>query len=1619
LAAPKSPVPHEEVVQPLVSSATLAEKYALTDSWNRVSITDIDEQCNALLLACSSALKAESPFLIECDLAVTEQHILKAQHQEAVATKVEGRFAVPPNNDLPKLEDMISLSPLTAPGEVISRAPSPPESPTSNLEEHQHATSRLLESTKAHATRDDCIKRPKTPVVLEELDLAFLESFNLLSTLSDGFLQDAEIYPDADGSQCFQRSTPNVFLPLVDGRQPGEELQYLDTITDHTLSVSSKDQLALRSANHDNVAVVKLPSSPPSGFDSVADLNLSVSTQDHVDISPNQNGNAVVVKLPARPVYQEVQTPASNVKPSMQASIEALDVAVVFGAASENWADDNEELEALTAEATSLEGIEEAPPLSEIPNQDVAVGIDMIQPAALPLKVDDVVALSTQKDFDVLSPAEKARTTFVPESIRQHAAPYAQTQIDQLVTTQGLDRRLVELQVLWSNKVTASKTERMSSGNTRKILKQGNPNGFWHRMIGHETSKNAAPSVKENVEDTKDDNEVQVCERKHHINFLGQWCPSKSNTTPAVSYWAIYNGYWNGRVLDAISFKGVVCAQAAKRVDPVEYDGDLSLPPQLTGDKLRNFVTGRVNIAYKPVGTWQCDQYTADEDVPSHVGALPHLAALLDDYGRPVDCPGLQLPYVMGSNEVRTGQAPPKTNMIMVRALDTRGGTPLRGFFYFCPNGNLAWKLQRRLPASKPNTIPSRIAEIVEDVTDQNSGENADVVDALKASGTLEPDHSTEKIRAATNKPISENADAFGSTEAFNASYIPLQEDEVRQNGIEDVPLAATEGMESVQASTLEGDHPSILDTDQNRTMGPQKKLEDADAWFDEYREKRRLQKGPHERYMHPDDWYIHWKARIDDELAAYTKEHGHPPARQLDRVRLGLSPYVSGEECRASMLAFCPSAIRRAFLKSHETSKPSLSEASGQAKEVEIPCTSSRKKAITPAKIPKNKKVTQKAKAQDISTPTKSGKIPLLQKSKFSTFSKPKESRDATTPNKADAPEISADEYVAAMVGKGEDFEFGSEEHTAFVKQQEELMASFESPLARKNSGRDFSAEKMFASTEVDEVIESPAGNIGSWVMNENGEFKTPYKPPLTKKAGPFTAVTPQNVFTTQPLEAEFDPRAKRPCTTEAETSQLTPCKPSKIRKQSRMITSDSPRALPAFSTPITTPKINTTRVDESWRREQLAVGGKPQPADANNAKANVMEETSNVGSDQSVNMDTPRQSLPSLTQPTATSENPALDLLFQYGDEEKVAEVQRIMAAASADALELPECKEAMNAHEDASMQVRKQHASHSPRSSTARQPQAVEGFLITESDDESMAEGNDSLVEVGSVPDPEPRQDIDSRVQTQLANVVSAAHDTASQRDQEHDDHENEVQESLSDNELDNDPEVANCLLSADEVAARTRTWTEKYRISDDSKHLTEAEENEVANKFIYDGFMGRLLARQPQAKTIMSSEKVQDLEKDATYKAKEPDTRKTVQEPETRASSPDDSHLTSTGPSTVPHTRETSNETAATAATATTSGDGEPVAQQEVAEKGLTPSDDPAPKIEHTENKHKQSSEPSIKSLYSAFPFKYSTTQASAAAPVTIAPTPTPRYTLRHVALAVACGFGLKLLWDKTP
>ncbi len=1613
MVAPKSPVPHEEVVQPLVSSATLAEKYALTDSWNRVSITDIDEQCNALLLACSSALKAENPFLIECDLAVTEQHILKGQRQEAVATKVEGRFAVPPNNDLPKFEDMISFSPLTAPGEVISRAPSPPESPTSNLEEHQHATRRLLESTKARATRDDCIKRPKTPVVLEELDLTFLESFNLLSTLSDGVLQDAEIYPDAHGSQCFQRSTPNVFLPLVDGRQPGEELQYLDTITDHTLPVSSKDQLAFRSANHDNVAVVKLPSSPPSGFDSVADLNLSVSTQDHVDISPNQNGSAVVVKLPARPVCQEAQTPASNVKPSMQASIEALDVAAVFGAASENWADDDEELEALTAEATSLEGIEEAPPLSEIPNQDVAVGIDMIQPAALPLKVDDVVALSTQKDFDVLSPAEKARTTFVPESIRQHAAPYAQTQIDQLVTMQGLDRRLDELQVLWSNKVTASKNERMSSGNTRKTLEQGNPNGFWHRMIGHETSKNAAPSVKENVEDTKDDNEVQVCERKHHINFLGQWCPSKSNTTPAVSYWAICNGYRNGRVLDAISFKGVGCAEAAKRVDPVECDGDLSLPPQLTGDKLRNFVTGQVNIAYKPVGTWQCDQYTADEDVPNHVGALPHLAALLDDYGRPVDCPGLQLPYVMGSNEGRTGQAPPKTNMIMVRALDTRGGTPLRGFFYFCPNGDLAWKIQRRLPASKPNTIPSRIAETVEDVTDQSSGENADVVDVLKASGTLEPDHSTENIRAATNKPISENAGAFGSTEAFNASNITLQEDEVRQNVIEDVPLAAIEGIESVQASNLEGDHPSILDTDQDRTIGPEKKLEDADAWFDEYREKRRLQKGPHERYMHPDDWYVHWKARIDDELASYTKEHGHPPARQLDRVRLGLFPYVSGEECRASMLAFCPSAIRRVFLKSHENSKPSLSEASGQPKEVETPCTSSRKKALTPAKIPKNKKATQKAKAQDISTPKKSGKIPPLQKSKFSTFSKPNESRDATTPNKADAPEISADEYVAAMVGKGEDFEFGSEEHNAFVKQQEELMASFESPLARKNSGRDFSAEKMFASTEVDEVIESPAGNIGSWVMNENGEFKTPYKPPLTKKAGPFTAVTPQNVFTTQPLEAEHDPWAKRGCTTEAETLQLTPCKPSKIRKHSRMNTFDSPRALPALSTPVTTLKTNPTPVDDSPSREQLAVERKPQHVHVNDGKASAIE-TSNIGSDESADLGTPRQSLRSPTLPNATSENPALDLLFQYGDEEKVAEVQRIMAAASADALELPECKEAMNAYEDASMQVRKQHASQSLRSSTAGQSRALEGIVITDGGNEPVAEGNDSLVGAGSVSDPETHQDIRLQGKTQFTNVVSTAPDTASQHDQEHDDHENEGQEPLSDNELDDDPEVGNCLLSADEVAAKTRTWTEKHRISDDSKDLTEADENKIASKFTYDSFMGRMLARQPQAKMIMPSKKVEDLEEEGTDEVEEADTGKTVQEQGTRISSPDDSHITSTSPNTVPHIRETSNETTATAATALTSDDEEPTAQQEITGKGPAPSEDPTPTVEPTKKKPKQSSNSGSRSLYSAFPFKYSMTQASAAARG-----PTCGYSLGHVALAVVCGFGLKLLWDKTP
>ena len=113
----------------------------------------------------------------------------------------------------------------------------------------------------------------------------------------------------------------------------------------------------------------------------------------------------------------------------------------------------------------------------------------------------------------------------------------------------------------------------------------------------------------------------------HHINFNGDWIYERSFTTPEISFFAICSTKYkqllhNGRAVRSVDRKAVLAAQAFKYVDPVQYRGSDEAPPlelhgqPLTGSRLRDYVTGQVDVVYQPYGTWTTDKFGSNDNVP-------------------------------------------------------------------------------------------------------------------------------------------------------------------------------------------------------------------------------------------------------------------------------------------------------------------------------------------------------------------------------------------------------------------------------------------------------------------------------------------------------------------------------------------------------------------------------------------------------------------------------------------------------------------------------------------------------------------------------------------------------------------------------------------------------------------------------------------------------------------------------------------------------------------------------------------------------------------------------------------------------------------------------------------
>ncbi|KAL6719272.1 hypothetical protein ACLMJK_003511 [Lecanora helva] len=158
----------------------------------------------------------------------------------------------------------------------------------------------------------------------------------------------------------------------------------------------------------------------------------------------------------------------------------------------------------------------------------------------------------------------------------------------------------------------------------------------------------------EQIEESTDDgNAMSESEpERHHINFLGTWFHQKSNTCPSVSLFAAVTASRQRPVSNRISAKAVMKSQAAKRIDPFTFDGDITaIDPDCRGSALREMAIGRTSIVYERQGTWGYDTFDEDEDVPRSPEGPYESIYSQDAYGNYRNYSGLQLPYYMGSGE--------------------------------------------------------------------------------------------------------------------------------------------------------------------------------------------------------------------------------------------------------------------------------------------------------------------------------------------------------------------------------------------------------------------------------------------------------------------------------------------------------------------------------------------------------------------------------------------------------------------------------------------------------------------------------------------------------------------------------------------------------------------------------------------------------------------------------------------------------------------------------------------------------------------------------------------------------------------------------------------------------
>ncbi|MCJ1283358.1 hypothetical protein MMC26_002686 [Xylographa opegraphella] len=196
----------------------------------------------------------------------------------------------------------------------------------------------------------------------------------------------------------------------------------------------------------------------------------------------------------------------------------------------------------------------------------------------------------------------------------------------------------------------------------------------------------------------------------HHINFAGQPVHERTYTSPAVSFWAATSEGLKNRIdHNGSLLRSVISSNAGKMLDP--FIGP-SVAPELKGSKLKEWVTGAVDIVYQTYGTWIEDELEPDDD--RRIADVPCCFAGCED----INCP--PIPYIIDLSDgdivvnddgrVHLGQKSQRGNV-----MNAEDHTPLSTYpenFYTVPSDALDALFMETTPEVSIN-MPALILETI------------------------------------------------------------------------------------------------------------------------------------------------------------------------------------------------------------------------------------------------------------------------------------------------------------------------------------------------------------------------------------------------------------------------------------------------------------------------------------------------------------------------------------------------------------------------------------------------------------------------------------------------------------------------------------------------------------------------------------------------------------------------------------------------------------------------------------------------------------------------------------------------------------------------------------------